>query len=264
VLRLSDTVGSWLPGVVPAADQITIELLLRMRSGLPDYVLAILGDPPDLAALDRYWPPRELVLAALSQPGLLPPDSEFRYSNTDYVLLGMIVEQATGERVEAQLWQRIFQPLGLRDTYFPAVDPYLRGQHATGYLRFDAAEPYLERTVISPSQPFTAGAVVSTAGDVAAFLDGLLGGELLAPGALSLMTDCPEVIDSERTLGLGIVRFAFDGLDPAWGHTGGIPGYSTIAMRTAAGRCVVLWQNCFDAADPLDSDAPFIKAALSK
>jgi D-alanyl-D-alanine carboxypeptidase len=110
---------------------------------------------------------------------------------------------------------------------------------------------------------WTSGAIVSTARDVATFLGGLFGGAVLDPASLALMIDCPEVIDEYRSRGLGIVRFDFGVGDVAFGHTGGVPGYSTIALRTATGRCVVLWQNGMDLYDMLSTDAPFIRAALS-
>ncbi|MGC9665503.1 serine hydrolase domain-containing protein [Planosporangium sp. 12N6] len=262
-VSLADPVQRWLPDAVPDGAAITVEMLLRMRSGLPDYVDAVFGDPRDLRALDRYWSPEQLVAAALTSPDRLAPDTGFRYSNTDYVLLGMIVEKATGQRVEAQLWQRIVKPLGLHDTTFPTVDPYLRGPHATGYLRDGATSPYVECTTISPSESWTAGAIVATAGDLTAFLDGLLGGTLLAADDLARMIDCEEVVDEHRSRGLGIVRYDFGNGPVAYGHPGGMPGYSTVAMRTTAGRCIVLWQNGLDAHDPLTTDAPFVQAALS-
>jgi D-alanyl-D-alanine carboxypeptidase len=262
-LSLGDTVRRWLPGIVPDDERITAGMLLRMRSGLPDYVLPLLGNPPDLSVLNRYSPPEELVQLALTAPGRQAPDAGYRYSNTDYVLLGLIIEKATGQRVDAVLWQRIFKPLGLRDTVFPTVDPYLRGPHAKGYIRGAPDSPYAEFTTMTPSEAWTSGAIVATAGDVAAFLDGLLGGALLSPGVLAQMTDCTEVLDEYRSRGLGIVSYDFGTGNVAFGHSGGVPGYSTVAMRTRAGRCVVLWQNGDDAHDPLDFDNPFIRAALS-
>jgi D-alanyl-D-alanine carboxypeptidase len=262
-LSLDDTVQRWLPGIVPDAELITVEMLIRMRSGLPDYVAPMYGNPPDLRVLDRYWTPEELVRIALTAGDRQPPGAVYRYSNTDYVLLGLIIEKASGQRVDAQLWQRIFKPLDLRDTVFPAVDPHLRGPHAKGYVRIAADSPYAEFTSITPSESWTSGAIVATAGDVAAFLDGLLGGTLLSPGTLARMTDCTEVLDDYRSRGLGIVRYDFGGGTVAFGHTGGVVGYSTVAMRTPAGRCVILWQNGYDAHDPLPPDTPFIRAALS-
>lgn len=170
----------------------------------------------------------------------------------------------TGQRVEAQLWQRVFRPLGLAGTSFPAVDPHVRGPHATGYCREAVGGPYRECTTISPSESWTSGAIIATAGDVAAFLDGLLGGALLSTDWLARMTDCSEVIDEHRRRGLGIVRYDFGGGRVGFGQTGGVPGYTTAAMRTPSGRCVVLWQNCLDLDEPLSADTEFVRVALSR
>jgi D-alanyl-D-alanine carboxypeptidase len=130
LLALDDTVEKLLPDLVPAGADITVETLLRLRSGLPDYTTALFGDPPsDLSALERYWSPRQLVAAALASGDRLPPDREYRYNSTDYILLGMMIEKATGERVDAQMWQRIIKPLNLANTTFPTVDPYLPTAH---------------------------------------------------------------------------------------------------------------------------------------
>lgn len=265
VLGLDDTVDDRLPGLVPGGEDITVETLLRLRSGLPDYVPRLFPDPPtDLSALDQYWSPEQLVEASLARPDRLPANSQYRYSNTDYILLGMIVEQATGQRVDAQLWQRIIKPLGLTGTTFPTVDPYLRGPHAKGYLRTSPDAPYVEITTITPSESWTSGAIVATAADVAAFLDGLFGGALLPPAYLARMTDPTQRLDEHRSRGLGVVRFDFGTGDVAYGHHGGMPGFTTVAARTESGRCVVVWQNGMDMPNPLSSDTPFVQAALAR
>lgn len=264
LLGLADTVEDHLPGLVPGGDTITVETLLRLRSGLPDYAKQLFGDPPtDLSALDRYWSPHELVAVALAGSDRLPVGSRYRYCNTDYILLGLIIERATGQRVDAQLWQRIVKPLGLSQTTLPTVDPYLRGPHATGHLRTAADSPYVAFTTMSPSGSWTAGAMVATAADVATFLDGLLGGKLLRPDHLARMTDPIEPLDEHRSRGLGIVRFDFGTGDVAYGHHGGAPGYTTVAARTESGRCVVVWQNGIDLHNPLTSDTAFVRAALA-
>jgi D-alanyl-D-alanine carboxypeptidase len=264
-LGLDDTVEDRLPGLVPDGGAITVEMLLRLRSGLPDYIGPLFGDPPtDLSALERYWSPTQLVAAALTSSDRLSPGTRYRYCNTDYILLGMVIEQATGQRVDAQLWQRIVKPLDLNDTILPTVDPYLRGPHAKGYLRSSADTPYVEITSMTPSESWTAGAVVATAQDVAAFLDGLLGGALLPPGYLARMTHATEHIDEHRSRGLGIVRFDFGTGNLAYGHHGGMPGFTCVAMRTESGRGIVLWQNGIDMDNPLSSDAPFVQAALAR
>lgn len=263
-LRLDGTVEDHLPGLVPDGGSITVEMLLRLRSGLPDYTKALMGDPPtDLSALDRYWSPAQLVAAALSSSDRLSPGTRYRYSSTDYIVLGMLIEQATGQRVDAQLWQRIIKPLGLNDTTFPTVDPHLRGPHARGYIRSSAHAPYVEFTSMTPSDSWTAGAIVATAADLAAFLDGLLDGALLRPDYLALMTHATERLDEQRNRGLGIVRYDFGTGNIAYGHHGGMPGYTCVAMRTESGRSIVLWQNGIEMHNPLSSDAPFIQAALA-
>jgi D-alanyl-D-alanine carboxypeptidase len=264
VLELDDTVEDRLPGLVPDGGAITVEMLLRLRSGLPDYTGPLMGDPPtDLSAVERYWSPKQLVAAALTSSDRLRPDTQYRYCNTDYILLGMLIEQATGQRVDAQLWQRIVKPLGLNDTTLPTVDPHLRGPHAKGYLRSSADAPYVEFTSMSPSESWTAGAIVATAQDVAAFLDGLLGGALLPPAYLALMTQATEHIDDHRRRGVGMVRYDFGTGNVAYGHHGGMPGYTCVAMRTESGRGIVLWQNGIDMHNLLSSDDPFVQAALA-
>lgn len=263
VLSLTDSVQQWLPDLVADSSGITAELLLRMRSGLPDWVGPVFGDPPDLRVLDRYWAPTELVQMALTAPDRVAPDTSYRYCNTDYALLGLMIEKATGQSVEAQLWQRIFQPLHLDDTSFPTVEPQIRGPHASGHLRASADAPYEECTNLSPSEGWTAGAIVATPRDVARFLDGLLDGKLVDPASVSAMMDCRETIDARTHRGLGVVRYDLGAGTVAFGHTGGTPGFSTVAMRTMTGRCIVLYQNGLDAHDQLSSRAPFITAALA-
>jgi D-alanyl-D-alanine carboxypeptidase len=265
LLRLDDTVEDRLPGLVPGGADITVETLLRLRSGLPDYTTQLFGDPPtDLSALDGYWSPDQLVAAALASSDRLPPDTQYRYCNTDYILLGMLIEQATGQRVDAQMWQRIIKPLDLTGTTFPTVDPYLRGPHAKGHLRTSADAPYVEFTAMTPSEAWTAGAMVATASDVAAFLDGLFGGGLLPPEYLARMIEPTQQLDEHRSRGLGLVRFDFGTGNVAYGHQGGVPGYTTVAARTESGRCVVVWQNGIDLHNPLSSDTPFVQAALRR
>jgi len=228
VLAFDDSVERWLPRMVPGADEITVEQLLRMRSGLPDYLGPLLGHPPDLTVLQRYWSPQRLVQMALTSSDRIAPDRAYRYCNTDYILLGLIVESAAGERVDAQLWQRIFQPLQLEHTTFPTVDSQIRGPHAHGHLRGNASQPYMEFTTLSPSQAWTAGAIVSTPLEVARFFDALLSGQLIDEESLARMIDCAEPLDERSARGLGIVRRSYDNGRVLYGHHGGIPGFTTL------------------------------------
>jgi D-alanyl-D-alanine carboxypeptidase len=259
----TDTVEQWLPGLVPGGDELPVELLLRMRSGLPDYVWAILGTPPDMSRVTGYRRPEQLVEVALAQPDRHPPGESFRYCNTDYVLLGLIVEKATGTRVDALVRQRILDPLGLHETSFPVTDGRLLGPHATGYLRMGADQPYQEMPVLSPSFGWTSGAMTATPRDLGRFFDALLDGRVVDPADLVTMTARTEPLDEGRWRGLGLVRYEYPDGTVAFGHHGGVPGYTTVVLRTTAGRTIVLCQNGIDLHDVLTSDTPFVTAALA-
>lgn len=265
VLGTGDSVTGWLPEY-DLAPELTVAHLLRLRSGIPDYVPALVGDPPDpdraVEAYRRYHPPAELVALAESLPGRGAPGQRFRYSNTDYLLLGLVVERATGQRLDAQLWQRVLQPLGLRDTELPAVDPVLRGRHATGYTRLVAGAPYLETTEITPSESGASGAIVSTPGEVARFLDAVLGGRLLPEPQLRMLRDARPV-DDGRAYGCGLYRVALPDGPVLYGHQGGTAGYNCLAATTATGRTLVLYQNSYDVTALLRWDNRFVRAALA-
>ena len=132
VLGLKDTVERWLPGLVPSGRQITVQQLLAHTSGLADY-----ADDPDfvrrtVAQPRRRWTPRELVGVALARGPVARPGERFAYASTNYILLGMMVERATGTSLERQLRGRIFVPLGLEDTSFEP-DAWKRRHYAHGY-----------------------------------------------------------------------------------------------------------------------------------
>ena len=175
----------------------------------------------------------------------------------------MIIEAATGQSVEAQLYQRVFEPLELRDTTFPTVDPRIRGPHPTGHVRTAPDMPYAICPEVSPSESWTSGAIVATGRDLARFCDGLLGGALLDGAWLNRMTAGTQILDEHRQRGLGIVRFEFTPGAVAYGHQGGMPGYTSVVARTGAGRSVVVLQNGIDMHDPLSSDNEFMQVALA-
>jgi D-alanyl-D-alanine carboxypeptidase len=264
LLRFTDTIDALLPGVVPGGGEISVDQLLRMRSGLPDYTPHIIGTPPDFAQLQtRYWSPESLVAAALQSTDRLAPGGPFRYCNTDYIILGLIVERATGQRVDAQLWQRVLAPAALINTTFPTVDPQLPNPHADGYLRLASDQPYTEFNVVTPSEGWTAGGIISTPADLARFFDALFDGELLDQDSLGLMIACEEKVHDTRWRGLGLDLRIIGGDTRVYGHHGGVPGFTSMVVRTKAGRNVVLYQNGIDMEDCMAFDVPFIVAAVT-
>jgi D-alanyl-D-alanine carboxypeptidase len=243
LLSPGDTVARWLPGVLPDGATVTIQQLLQHTSGVYDYT----SDPGFQQALaadpTRVWRPAELARIAAAHPPVFPAGTSFAYSNTDYVLLGMIISAATGRSVGQELQARIFRPLGLRDTSFPYADPHLGEPYARGYLlnQPGAAGP-VDATVISPSAAGAAGAIVSTAADLARFYTALLTGKLLPATQLrEMLTTTPIPMGSGAGYGLGIMSLPLP-CGTAWGHQGDFPGYFNNAFTTTDGsrQAVVL------------------------
>ena len=226
-LSLSDTVEQLLPGLVPNGRRITVKELLQHTSGLYDYE----NDPrlyaPYLRGnLGYTWTPQQLVaLAVLHQP-LSTPGAEWSYSNTNYVILGLIVEAVTKHKLEDELSRRILRPVGLHATRFGA-DRVMGSPAAHGY--------YTGRDVAQLSFSFAwgAGSMVSTAADVARFYRALLGGKLLGPQQLKQMeTTVPAGADD---YGLGLWHRALT-CGSGWGHPGLAVGYESFAWSSKDGR----------------------------
>jgi D-alanyl-D-alanine carboxypeptidase len=135
-LGLDDTVESRLPGVVPQGDRITIRQLLNHSSGLYE-VLATLPSPRSEEFLKlrwRTWTTAELVARATANPLIFDPGTRTKYSNTNYLVLGMLVERLTGNSYAHEIERRIIRPLQLHGTSLPGTDPVIHGPHARGYL----------------------------------------------------------------------------------------------------------------------------------
>jgi D-alanyl-D-alanine carboxypeptidase len=234
-LALSDSVERWLPGLVPNGGAITIHQLLNHTSGLADYA----NDEDDTFILEaladrfRTWTPRELVAIATAQPPLFAPGERWSYSNTGYILLGLIVEAASGKPLETELRERVFAPLRLRATSFDA-GPRIAGRHAHGYSRFGAKHRF-DISVINQTWAGAAGAVASTVGDLARFQRALLDGRLLRPDLLAQMRTTVPTGSRVQTYGLGLIRFRHP-CGTFWGHGGETLGYITYADSTRGGR----------------------------
>jgi D-alanyl-D-alanine carboxypeptidase len=239
-LSLSDTVERWLPGVLPYGSEVTVRQVLNHTSGVPDYVLT-----PFIELYggnrSRSWQPRELVGLVSGLPPDFPAGTGWSYSNTGYVLAGLIIERVTRRDLGRELDRRIFRPLGLRETYFPVDFPFLLWPHPSGYsLDYDeAGNPIegrlLDFTVYNPSMAWAAGNVVSDMDDIARFYRALLGGRLLPPAQLAEMKTRTEILPGVVGYGLGLFVFDSD-CGPVWGHGGSIPGFGNELFSSEDGR----------------------------
>jgi D-alanyl-D-alanine carboxypeptidase len=237
-LSLADTVQRWLPGILPYGDQVTIRQLLNHTSGVPDNSLeplVVLYTLPGGRA--RAWTPRELVALVADQPPDFPPGTAWSYSNTGYVLAGMIVEAATGKTLGQELTRRIIRPLRLHDTFFPVNRPDIPGPNPRGYSLplVDQAGPLLDFTVYNPSLAWGAGNLISDLADLERFFRALLGGRLLPPRLLTAMTTPVDTGMPGYGYGLGLEMIE----TPAGrllGHGGAIPGFDNLVLSTKDGR----------------------------
>lgn len=237
-LSLSDTVERWLPGILPYGDEITVRQLLNHTAGVPEYALTPLRDAYRGIRF-RSWTPRELVALVAGQPPTSPAGSTWSYSNTGYVLAGLVVEAVTGRSLGREIERRIFRPLRLRDTYFPVDFPFLAGPHARGYsLDLDdelnpIEGPLLDFTVFNPSAIWGAGNIVSNEQDLARFFRALLGGRLL-PGAM--LAEMKTVVEVAPGAGYGLGLLVLDTpCGRLFGHDGGVPGFSNHMLNSEDG-----------------------------
>ncbi|MGI5417919.1 serine hydrolase domain-containing protein [Actinomadura luteofluorescens] len=232
-LSLDDTVDRWLPGAVAGhgndGSKITIRQLLAQTSGLNDYT----PDPRVMSDPARAWTPEELVAIAMEKPPLYAPGTDWNYSNTNYILAGMIIEKATGRSVGTEFQRRVFTPLRLRHTSYPTTDPSFPGRYVHGYY-YDYGDV---STQISPSSARTSGGIVSTVDDVARFHRALFTGRLLPAKQMRELRNVRPVDDDGivEDYGLGVARIKFS-CGYAWGHDGGFPGYRTWTYTSADGR----------------------------
>jgi D-alanyl-D-alanine carboxypeptidase len=212
-----------------------VRQLLAHTSGLADYA----GDAAFLRRTvrepRRQWTPRELVRVALDQGAVAWPGERFAYASTNYVLLGLVVERATGTTLERELRRRIFTPLALRETSF-STGTRIPGRHAHGYApsQHDGIVGSLatarDRSTASASWGWAAGAIVSTAPDLSRFFGALLQGRLLPARLLELMR--PR--DGAR-YGLGLAAFRTP-CGTVIGHTGNLLGTVSAAWNSLDGR----------------------------
>lgn len=242
---LDAPIETYLPGLVRGQGidgrNITARQLLNHTSGLPNYTF-FLADGL-LPYVHSYKSPRELLDLGLSQPATFAPGAQFEYSNTNYLVAGLIIEAVTDRPVAEQITARLIEPLGLEHTYFPEVgEQTLRGPHPHAYHNDDPAAPLTDVTEQDPSFGWAAGQMVSTPSEVNEFFTALLDGELLKPEEMEQMrTTVPaEGLGEGVGYGLGLISTPLSCGGVSWGHGGSITGTNTTNAATDDGRAVTI------------------------
>ncbi|MCU0545192.1 MAG: serine hydrolase [Oscillatoriaceae cyanobacterium Prado104] len=265
-LNLNDTLDKWLPDLaqsIPNGQQITVRQLLNHTSGIKDYFLAGLGQDLEADPTLRFksLTTEEIVLRYVSGKAAdFAPGESFNYSNTNYRLLGEIVEAATGTSIAQQLQARIFEPLDMKDSFY-AERNQIPGGFTSGYIDLDRNGTLdIDTSNVSlQGLAGTAGAVVSTAADLARFTRAMFEGELLAPATLEQMqTDSFP----NSGYGLGIYSLTFPNGAQVIEHTGGGLGWqSRIAYLPQADFTLTTLTNSDDL--PAAVNIQLVKEVLS-
>lgn len=248
-VELDAPIDRYLPGLVRGegidGGAITVRQVLQHTSGLPNYTDYIFEG---VFGKDRhhYYQPRELLDLALAHKALFAPGTDWSYSNTNYVLAGLLIEKITGRPLAEQLTKRVIDRLGLRHTYFPGVgDEGIREPHPQGYHGSGPDGSLDDVTELDPSWAWAAGQLVSTPSDLNRFFSALMGGRLLKPAQLDQMRttvrmpDLPGSVPGQQ-YGLGLIRTPLSCGKTAWGHGGATPGFHSLPGVTEDGRAATI------------------------
>jgi D-alanyl-D-alanine carboxypeptidase len=263
-LSLDDSMTALLPGEVTSrfsnSDLITLRMLLDHTGGIPDWlsqsvIERIAANPA------KVWDVQEFLDIAAAQPPSFAPGKGWRYSNTDYNVLGLVIERATGQSWRKAVTERVIKPLGLASTSVPEPgDTDIDGALMHGYGQIGGS--VLDLTFIDPSMAGAAGggALVSTVGDLAVFLAGLRSGKLFKhPETFNKMAAFVEAPDvgGQVGYGLGLQKYVIAGGLEMIGHMGGTAGY-----RSGTFYFPTLNLSMSFAIDVQDNPMPVILAAL--
>ncbi len=232
LLALDDPLHKWLPDYPNIDNTITIRQLLNHTSGLyslqgPSAIRPILKDP------GRFWTPKEVLITLVRKPHF-PKGTGWHYSNTGYILLGMIINKATGSKLSTELRNRFWNPLDLDNTFF-AVEEVLPENIAHGWIDLDGDKVLDDFSVFPRTALYSlfwaAGGVFSTSEDLAKWTHALFHeGRVLKKGSLDQMLDFHSPVHGSPILagyGFGVTRYTprfFNGLE-IWGHAGNALGY---------------------------------------
>ncbi|MDR4915649.1 serine hydrolase domain-containing protein [Bacillus pseudomycoides] len=238
-LNLDDSIEKWLPGVIQGngydGNQITIRQILNHTSGIAEYLRS---KDADMMNTKKTYTAEEIVKIGLSLPPDFAPGKGWSYSDTGYVLLGILIEKVTGNSYAEEIENRIIEPLELSNTFLPGNSSVIPGtNHARGYVQPDGASELKDVTYYNPSIASSAGDMISTADDLNKFFSYLLSGKLLKEQQLKqMLTTVPTGSAEISGYGLGIYETKLPNGVSIWGHTGSIPGFVTLVGGTLGGK----------------------------
>lgn len=234
-LNLDDPLSNFDVGVkVPNAGNITVRELCQMRSGLPDAYGTPQMNKLDITVKSKFTP-QQMIAFSAANPPLFPPGTKWNYSNTNYLLLGLIVEAVTHHKLQDEIRARLLLPLGLHNTSFPTENPNMPLPFTHGY-GLDKDKNWEDVTVsYSPSLSWAAGVMISDMADMKKWVKAYVTGTTNSAETQKQRLDCLPIGEHGLSFGLGI------GCSGGWyGYTGGIAGYNTGAYYFPAQDATII------------------------
>ncbi|MFE6054707.1 serine hydrolase domain-containing protein [Kitasatospora sp. NPDC056446] len=230
---LDDPISKYVDGV-PGGDGITVRQLGDMRSGLfpyssdPDFVNTLIGDP------NHVFTPDQLLAYGYKHPAVFQPGERFQYNNSNYIILGKLIEKVGGQPAGTFLTDQVFTPASLAKTSFP-VDATIPDPHSHGYTNQTPTGAVEDATDWNPSWAWTAGAVITTLADLESWAKTMATGALVQPATQAERLKTLPTGDPGVTYGFGLFN------NNGWiGHNGSMPGYESVAVYLPDARSTLV------------------------
>jgi D-alanyl-D-alanine carboxypeptidase len=233
-ISLDDPISKYVDGVI-SGDTITLRQLAEMRSGLVNYTVTEPFDRSLTADPHQAWTPRQLLSYSIGGPLQFAPGTGFSYSNTNTILLGLVVEKVSGQAIGDYIGQHITAPLGMTQTSFP-TDASLPSPHADGYASSTPTKQIANATHWNPTWTWAAGQMVSTLRDLRTWAPRLATGRGLISAATQRERAASVAGPGDPvTYGIGLFNVH------QWiGHNGSLPGYQTLALYRPQTRTTIV------------------------
>jgi D-alanyl-D-alanine carboxypeptidase len=240
-LSLDDRLSKFVEGI-PNGDEITLRQLLGMTGGIYNFIYdPVIAVQYDQNPLLPFQPEQAIDIVRTHGQADFPPGEKFVYSDSNYILLGEIIEQVTRSTVKDEVTERIIVPLGLHETSFPQGTSDIPQPFAHGYAATAPGAPLRDVTHSNPDVAWAAGAMISTLQDLLTWSNALVAGTLLSPEMQAERLAFTNAITEPVTFGYGLGIMNLGGI---LGHSGGILGYGTWMMQDeATGITVVQMTN---------------------
>ncbi|UHA75544.1 serine hydrolase domain-containing protein [Paenibacillus sp. 481] len=243
-LSLDDSIEKWLPGVVQGngydGNKITVRQLLNHTSGIASYTDDTAFMEKSFESPFKAYTANELVKVGLQKKPLFAPGTDFYYSNTNYVLAGLVIHKVSGKTHAEEITERLIKPLGMKNSLVPGASSKLPEPHARAYYSTSDKQLH-DITEMNPAVADASGDMISTANDLNRFFTELLAGKLLKPEQMKQMLDCVE--SQHVRYGLGIREIKLANGASVWGHGGGIHGSVSLTVGSLGGKQVVTLNN---------------------